>query len=380
MRLLYRRFSKPFLYARRILKVLHIYDFYLTFNNWYFLRPINSIRFPRVSAKEFDSQVIFKRAYLNFTKVEKQFLKYSLDSLPSFIKKYLSRGFYQPEIFVSQITDVTLHSDSGLLFTKEGKVVTESLHHELHLDRIEKYETPKKSKFLGANKTYAVLHHNNLMSSNYFHMHIDILPKLTILKGLKKDITILLPKNSSKILLAEVTKITSKSPYLDFKIIENAKYQIKNYLFISPLTLPFSGILPKELLPSIKSKGYDLIYIKRPTRGLYNEDEVANLVESEGVKIVVAEDYTYEEQKKLFSKAKVIISAHGAGLTNMMFAPKGCKILEILPNDVPMPYFMLLSKSLGHKYDYIYGSYIRRDNKYKVDLNYLNKKVMDLSA
>ena len=46
---------------------------------------------------------------------------------------------------------------------------------------------------------------------------------------------------------------------------------------------------------------------------------------------VCLEQMSIMEQVKLFSTATHIIAAHGSGLTNVLFAPKYARILEIRP-------------------------------------------------
>ena len=46
---------------------------------------------------------------------------------------------------------------------------------------------------------------------------------------------------------------------------------------------------------------------------------------------VYLEQMTIMEQVELFRKASHVIAAHGAGLTNVLFAPADARILEIRP-------------------------------------------------
>mmetsp|Transcript_49944 Transcript_49944/g.156331 ORF Transcript_49944/g.156331 Transcript_49944/m.156331 type:complete len:122 (-) Transcript_49944:120-485(-) len=45
------------------------------------------------------------------------------------------------------------------------------------------------------------------------------------------------------------------------------------------------------------------------------------------------------EQVRVFASAHVVIGTHGAGLTNVMFAPSGARVIEFLP-------FLLLQSSV----------------------------------
>lgn len=74
------------------------------------------------------------------------------------------------------------------------------------------------------------------------------------------------------------------------------------------------------------------IYISRkltPYRRIVNEEEVVNLLAKLGFITVTLESISVAEQASLMAGAKVIISPHGAGLTNLVFCNPGTKIIEI---------------------------------------------------
>jgi len=74
------------------------------------------------------------------------------------------------------------------------------------------------------------------------------------------------------------------------------------------------------------------IYISREQRGhgkISNEDELFRELALIGFEKVVPEDLSFDEQVAAFQKAEWIIGAHGAGLTNVIFSPPGCRLIEI---------------------------------------------------
>jgi len=74
------------------------------------------------------------------------------------------------------------------------------------------------------------------------------------------------------------------------------------------------------------------IFISRKDSGvriLHNEDEVFELFEPYGFKRYVMTDLTFLEQVELFSQAEIVVGAHGAGMTNIMFCQPGTKVFEI---------------------------------------------------
>ena len=60
-----------------------------------------------------------------------------------------------------------------------------------------------------------------------------------------------------------------------------------------------------------------------------NEDEVYSALQRFGFERIILSSLDFREQVDLFSTAEVIIAAHGAALTNVVFAPADCAVFEI---------------------------------------------------
>jgi capsular polysaccharide biosynthesis protein len=102
---------------------------------------------------------------------------------------------------------------------------------------------------------------------------------------------------------------------------------------------------------------FDRIYISR-NRGnkrlLLNEKDIIPVLENHGFKIVYTEDLNIKDQINIFSRAKCLVSIHGAGLTNMVFMPTGSRVLEIRNalSDHMNNCFLSLADTVGHDYYY----------------------------
>jgi capsular polysaccharide biosynthesis protein len=60
-----------------------------------------------------------------------------------------------------------------------------------------------------------------------------------------------------------------------------------------------------------------------------NEDEVGAALKDYGFRSIRFEDYSFAEQVQIASKARFLVSNHGAGLTNMLFIASGSSVLEL---------------------------------------------------
>jgi capsular polysaccharide biosynthesis protein len=75
-----------------------------------------------------------------------------------------------------------------------------------------------------------------------------------------------------------------------------------------------------------------LLYASRreqSNRRLLNEAEVEALLAGLGFRIAVPGEMSVPEQIAAFSRARVVVAPHGAGLANMVFAPPGATLVEI---------------------------------------------------
>ena len=72
------------------------------------------------------------------------------------------------------------------------------------------------------------------------------------------------------------------------------------------------------------------------------------MLEPQGFERVVPGEMTVAAQIAAFSAARVIVAAHGAGLTNMIFTPPGAVIVDITSGAIEhMNLFRKLSLATG---------------------------------
>jgi capsular polysaccharide biosynthesis protein len=98
------------------------------------------------------------------------------------------------------------------------------------------------------------------------------------------------------------------------------------------------------------------IYISRgraPKRRIVNEDEVLSILHRFGFETIYAEELSFAEQVQICSRARYIVSNHGAGLTNMLFMQEGASVLELRHEaDCINNCYFTLSSALDFNYFY----------------------------
>jgi len=67
-------------------------------------------------------------------------------------------------------------------------------------------------------------------------------------------------------------------------------------------------------------------------RGLRNEDELLSTLKQAGFDFtpIEAANYSFDEQREIFSNAHIVIGPHGSGLNNLMWAPRGRVGIELI--------------------------------------------------
>ncbi len=97
----------------------------------------------------------------------------------------------------------------------------------------------------------------------------------------------------------------------------------------------------------------DAIYVARTdviNRVAINEEQVIDLMQREGVQIVVPGSLSVGEQIATFRGAQLVIGPHGAGLSNIVFCQPRSFVYELLPNFYPNSAFNRAAQSAGLNY------------------------------
>jgi len=110
-----------------------------------------------------------------------------------------------------------------------------------------------------------------------------------------------------------------------FSMSREQPYSKDAYIFIRNILLPHVStyILPTK---------YDTIYISRERaskRKIINSLDFETTLKQHGVHTLYLEDLGAIEQMAYFYHASLIISPHGAGLTNILFCKENTKVIEL---------------------------------------------------
>lgn len=186
----------------------------------------------------------------------------------------------------------------------------------------------------------ALICHDN-WSKNYFHWFSELI--IRVLYAYQQTLTkpiLILPYTYSKISYICESLQKFKIPYY---ILRRYEFATISRCLIPHINIPFLNYSKKsiklfrqcmELPKSINGKGR-LIYITRENakrRRLTNEQQVQKVLLSKGYEIISLEKLTWKDQINIVQQATTIIGLHGAGLTNILFANKELKVVELRGN------------------------------------------------
>jgi capsular polysaccharide biosynthesis protein len=154
-------------------------------------------------------------------------------------------------------------------------------------------------------------------------------------------------------------------------------YRIRQLYYPSPFIIEgdhftrtrFSSKLLKEMLgPIIEAqkprKAERRLYLSRgdvSVRRILNEAEVVKLFEQQGFETVTVGGMSVADQIALFSSASHLVSAHGAGLSNVIFMDETATVTEILSPNRLWPTFRTLAARHGQEYHAIIGRDVATD-------------------
>ena len=118
--------------------------------------------------------------------------------------------------------------------------------------------------------------------------------------------------------------------------------------------------LHARFLPATLAAPYRRLYVgrgdKKHTRRVENEADLLAALEPLGFEAIDPAAMSPGEQVRAFAEAECIVGPHGAGLTNLAFAPAGAAVVELFAHDYVNECFWALATAVGRlRYRYLVG-------------------------
>ena len=217
--------------------------------------------------------------------------------------------------------------------------------------------------------------------NNFTHWLFDILPRFKIFEqnnSIKEIDYFLLPElkhsfqyETLKILGIPTHKILSdkKNRHLEAEtlIVTDHPWHKEGNIHDEMMNIPewIVSWLRQKFLNHAEYKNLNnRVYIDRSDSlfnhcKIINSDEVWEVLKKNGFTKVKLTEMNFRNQIGLFNSANIIVSAHGAGLTNIIFSNPNTKIIELAPENYPNKFFQRVSKINNLSYKKIFSKNLK---------------------
>lgn len=206
-------------------------------------------------------------------------------------------------------------------------------------------------------------------AKNYFHWLIEYMPRVLIAREHSLHppyITNDVPPQARELLecfgqsvfiedgeILRVDRLTvPMSPSFAPDNANHARFSVYDDRYLMPLRKELYKIyaLPEH------HKADDIVFIERRGshgrnihgRNIINEDEVRSFVLGKGGRVIVPNALSMREQMEVFSRAKIVVGAGGAGFANLLFCKPGTAAIVLHRDRLVNPsYFRPLADAVG---------------------------------
>jgi len=203
------------------------------------------------------------------------------------------------------------------------------------------------------------LEHNG----NYCHFLFEGLPRLRILRRCHPDPAIPVYVNTRRTYQRALLPLFGVGPErlipaASFPLLQAERLWVPTYPgYQGKFTPEAISYLRETLLPKLEAEAplrrlSRKIYVSRrdaTSRRIQNEAEIEKRLEGLGFECLCLSDLPVLAQMRAFAEARVVVAAHGASLTNMVFGAAGALMVEIFPEDFFFDCYQELAAKVGAK-------------------------------
>ncbi|MEP3477684.1 MAG: glycosyltransferase family 61 protein [Fuerstiella sp.] len=278
------------------------------------------------------------------------------DNAAKQVLDYHLAEYQRPQSLVV-LKETRVRDEVGFVFLSDGSVCEQGTWFRPYLVEHRAYYAYFRQKQLIGGDVFSLL---GVFSEGFFHWFHDTLPRLLVaLPHLPKGVRFLIHHQPRDYQLDSLLAlgITQESLVYQQEKIDSV---CERLWFITPHgnAVFGGGATLRDLAcrirrantvpPRVSDKR---IYISRSkaSRSVVNETAILPILQEHGFELVHMEDLAFSEQVKLCASVKIMIGAHGAGLTNLLYCDQGVTIGEIANIDV-FPFYLGMARQLGHQY------------------------------
>ena len=282
--------------------------------------------------------------------------------------------------YIAEVEDVHL-AGPALVGFKDSDIILDTAYYG-RLDLWERnsphFEMAREALKYPAIEIDLAVSFGGVWSHNYFHWILDTLPKIEALREYSAETgnfpTILLENDPPPFVFESLEP-------LEYGYITNEKHHYHIEGLVVPQNRRKFGMVPpgvvdylRELYPSDVMYSTPDLYITRKearNRRVDNEEELTDYLLERGYGTRMLEKNSFAEQRDMCAVAENIISPHGAGLVNMVWADSP-KVIELVTPDYTNPCCWLIAAGKGWDYGFVMCEPLEGENM-KVDIGKLHE-------
>lgn len=196
-------------------------------------------------------------------------------------------------------------------------------------------------------------------STNYWHWFFEALPKLVIIADRDKSALVLMPHS--------LEKTDYVHDAIRFLGLENVRFIPRTHsVQVGRLWQMTKSQYHPEMLMRVRDlvlahfprhEGPANVYISRNDAGkrrvLNEAEDLRPLLDARGFETLEMSKLSFAQQVGAMRGCSTLMSMHGAGLTNMLFMPRGGSVIEFRTNN---SCFVTLAEALGLQHIAIHGT------------------------
>lgn len=280
-------------------------------------------------------------------------------------------GYQTRDIAVSHLSNCVLDTSTGLVVRNDGSLAEAARHIASYFTDTTVDDLPGRIwKAARTDIRDEIIHVFHRSCGAYGHFVLDGLCALALLSDQVR-------RERLKILIPEFLPRWAVMALADIGFDESWIVRAHGTVRLRHLALPSTVTGTNCFLPSptairrlrelvnapSKAGGARRIYLSREgaysPRTAKNEADVVAVFSDEGFEIVDPASLRFHEQINLFASAQVVAGNHGSAFANMVFAPPGAQIIDLMPehwvgywgdSGTPERWLLNLTAACDHSY------------------------------
>ena len=293
--------------------------------------------------------------------------------LPSTVEPEIDEGFVSRragthrERYLVGIDGAKLVGENGIVVLPDGSYSSESVYGRAQLEADPDYHALTRRPVARKSGSYFSLLVIWSKSWNYYHWLHDTLPRLCgVVETLPPDTRYIVRADLNALQLETLRLLGIDRQQLAF-FGGDEIWELET-LYFAPFVTN-SGNDRREVDEWLRDKFFTafrleptlptrrILLSRRDTknRRLVNEHAVESFVRDYGFEIAIPGELSFRQQVELFAQASVVVATHGAGLTNILFAPPGLVVVEMIPSGIMKNSYLYwtMADELSHEYWYL---------------------------